>query len=216
MSSPSRPTQDPGLFDDLPLQQDTRSEPESPPPPAVHKPKPAQKAPSAPAGPAESLPLFTDAPAAKPAPTPPPAQDLDAATKPAWRPVVPFPAQISAGLLDLVFVLAVGIVVWLGLYLMGVQIDLVGSGFLALFLLPFSFLYQIFPLAFWGRTPGMERVGLVARSRDGKSLSFSQAVMRWLASLLTVCLIGLPWILTATTGRSLPDRLSDSQTLPAA
>ena len=111
--------------------------------------------------------------------------------------------------------LAVGLVVWLGLFFMGVEVDLVGSGFLALFLLPFSFLYQIFPLAFWGRTAGMARVGIVARSRDGKSLSFSQATLRWFASLLTVCFAGLPWILTATTGRSLADRLSGSQTLPA-
>jgi uncharacterized RDD family membrane protein YckC len=212
MSSPPRPTQDPGLFDDLPLQQDTRREPEPPPAPQVHKPR-ATKPPEEPA---ESLPLFTDAPASRSAPASPPAEVFDAATRPAWRPVVPFPAQISAGLIDLGIVLAVGIVAWLGLVVMGVQVDLVGSGFLAIFLLPFSFLYQIFPLAFWGRTPGMARVGLVARGRDGKSLSFSQAVMRWLASLLTVGLLGLPWILTATTGRSLADRLSDSQTLPAA
>ena len=128
---------------------------------------------------------------------------------------MPFPAQLSAGLVDLGLVLAVGLVIWLSLYFMGVSVDLGDMGILAIFLLPFSFLYEVVPLAFWGRTAGMARVGLVARGRDGKSLSFSQAALRWVASVLTVCLLGLPWILTATTGRSLADRLSGSQTLPA-
>ena len=95
------------------------------------------------------------------------------------------------------------------------DIDLTGLAFLLLFFLPFSFLYQVFPLAFWGRTPGMARTGLVARGRDGRSLTFGQAGLRWLASVLTVLLLGLPVLSTQLTGRSLADRISDSQTLPA-
>lgn len=202
MSSRTRPDENPGLFDDLPLQLDPRAKDPAPP---IEKRKPSPPRDSSAETPAESLPLFAESPD----------ETFDATTKPAWRPVVPLPAQLSAGLVDLGFVLAVGLVIRLGLYLMGVSVDLGGMGSLGFFLLPFSFLYQVFPLAFWGRTPGMAKVGLVARNQDGKSLSFSQAMLRWFASVLTVCLLGLPWIITATTGHSLADRLSGSQTLPA-
>ena len=212
MSSPPRPKDDPGLFDDLPLHPDPQVDK---PPPSVEAPRQTPPRAKTPVEPAESLPLFADPPTSETSLPSVPVEDFDATTKPAWRPVVPVPAQLAAGLVDLGIVLAVGLVVWFGLYLLGVNVDLVSLGVLALFLLPFSFLYEVFPLAFWGRTPGMARVGIVARSRDGKSLSFSQAAMRWIASVLTVCLVGLPWILTLTTGHSLADRLSGSQTLPA-
>jgi len=75
----------------------------------------------------------------------------------------------------------------------------------------FSFLYAFIPLAFWGHTPGMAWVGHTARSLDGEPLTFSQTVLRWLGSLLTVGLAGLP-LLLALGGRSLTDRLSDSRT----
>lgn len=213
MSSDRRPPGDPGLFDDLPLQQDPRVKEPTPPP--IERPKPTPPQARPPEQATESLPLFADPTPAVPTSASGPAELLDATTKPAWRPVVPVPAQLAAGLVDLGVVLAVGLVLWLGLYLMGVSVDLGSMGLLALFLLPFSFLYEVFPLAFWGRTPGMSRVGLVARNPDGKSLSFAQAAIRWFASVLTVCLVGLPWILTAATGRSLADRLSGSQTVPA-
>ena len=212
MTSRTRQQEDPGLFDDLPLQQKPAAKDPAPP---IQKPKQSPTQTKPPGPPAESLPLFADSPGAGSSPDPTTVEAFDATTKPAWRPVVPFPAQLSAGLVDLGLILAAGLVIWLGLYFMGVSLDLGGMGIFALFLLPFSVLYEVFPLAFWGRTPGMARVGLVARSPDGKSLSFSQAAIRWFASVLTVCLLGLPWILTATTGQSLPDRLSGSQTLPA-
>lgn len=77
--------------------------------------------------------------------------------------------------------------------------------------LVFSFLYAFIPLAFWGHTPGMAWVGHTARSLDGEPLTFSQTVLRWLGSLLTLSLAGLP-LLLALGGRSLTDRLSDSRT----
>ena len=212
MSFRTRPHEDPGLFDDLPLQQDPRAKKPAPP---IVRPKQSPPRSKAAEAPAESLPLFADSPGVDTAPGPTTVEILDGTTKPGWRPVVPISAQLSAGLLDLGIVLAVGLVIWLGLYFIGVSVDLGGMGILALFLLPFSFLYEVFPLAFWGSTAGMVRVGLSARSRDGKSLSFSQAAIRWFASVLTVCLLGLPWILTAITRQSLADRLSGSQTLPA-
>lgn len=206
MSSHSRPGGEPGLFDDLPLHQDT-SPPKPPSKTTVSATsQPAQR--QAAAAP-EPLPLFSEE-------TEPSSVDFDAAgTRPAWRPVVPFVAQVRAGLIDLIAVLGVMLTVWLGLWLLDVNVDLVGRALVLVFLLPFSFLYQIFPLAFWGCTPGMARVGIVARNRDGQSLSFSQSARRWIASVLTVASAGLLWILTATTGQSLADRLSGSQTLPA-
>ena len=190
MSSRIRPREEPGLFDDLPLHE----EPQTP----------------------ESLPLFNDSPTQDQAvPPPQPTEPVDAVTRPVWRPIVPINAYLSAGIVDLGVVLAVMLVAWLGLWWLGVDLDLVGRGLVVLFLLPFSFLYQVFPLAFWGSTPGMSRVGIVARNLDGQSLSFSQAARRWLASVLTVISLGLPLILTAVTGRSLADRFSGSLTFPA-
>ncbi len=212
MTPRTRPQEEPGLFDDLPLHSDSGREP------SERQPGTARSAPDQPRTPevaAESLPLFTDAPGLPSSPPKTEAEASDVSTRPAWRPVVPVVAQISAGLTDLVVILVVGLLGWLGVRWMGVRIDLTAVGLLAVFLLPFSYLYEVFPLAFWGRTPGMARLGLVARSRDGRSLTFSQASLRWLASLVTVCLAGFPWILTAVTGRSLADRFSGSQTLPA-
>ena len=83
------------------------------------------------------------------------------------------------------------------------------------FVLPcvaFSFLYHVVPLAFWGRTPGMASMGITARDLDGGGLSFGQAVRRWLATLVTAALLGLPGLL-ALTGRSASDRASGSITI---
>ena len=175
------------------------------PPPPAEKPEPSP----------ESLPLFNDPPTPDRATPPQTLEPADAVTRPVWRPTVPINAHLSAAIVDLGVILAVMLVIWLGLWWLGVDLDLVGRGMVALFLLPFSFLYQVFPLAFWGCTPGMGRVGIVARGRDGQSLSFPQAALRWVGSVLTVVSLGLPLILTATTGRSLADRFSDSQTFPA-
>jgi uncharacterized RDD family membrane protein YckC len=79
----------------------------------------------------------------------------------------------------------------------------------------FSFLYWCVPLAFWGRTPGMAWVGHTARSSNGEPLSFGQTFLRWLGSVLTLALAGLP-LLLALSGRSLTDRISDSRTTGAA
>ena len=88
----------------------------------------------------------------------------------------------------------------------------------ALFLLSFSFLYTVVPLAFWGHTPGMAWAGLDARGRDGEPLAFDQTARRWIGGILTLLLLGLP-LLLAFGGRSLSDLLSGSETLssrPAA
>lgn len=83
-------------------------------------------------------------------------------------------------------------------------------GFVA-FLLCFSFLYVTLPLAFWGQTPGMAWSGLRAHDRDGRSLTFIQAVVRWMAAVFSTAFLGLPLVLAAS-GRSLADRMSGSET----
>jgi hypothetical protein len=82
---------------------------------------------------------------------------------------------------------------------------------LALFLLAFSFLYVVVPLAFWGATPGMTWSGVVARTAPDEPLSFGQTTRRWLATWITWLFAGLPGLL-ALGGRSLADRLSGSRT----
>jgi len=203
MSSRFRPREEPGLFDDLPLHP---SPPHREAPVEAEKPKGAPAPEPPPAPPSESLPLFSENAETDPA---------DTAPRLAWHSVVPFGAYLAAGLVDLGVVLGVMLAIWAGLWWLGVDVDLVGRALVLVFLLPFSFLYQIFPLAFWGCTPGMARVGIVARSHDGQALSFSQSALRWVASVLTIAAVGLPLILTAATGRSLADRLSGSQTRPA-
>jgi len=194
MSSRFRPREEPGLFDDLPLQQD---------PPRRQTPVVSEKPKSPPKPVPESLPLFSEDTDHTP---------VEGATGPAPRPVGLASARLMAGLLDAAVVLGVMLMVWVGLWWLDVDLDLVSGALVLVFLLPFSFLYQIFPLAFWGCTPGMAKAGIVARNRDGQALSFSQAALRWLASVLTIASLGLPLILTGTTGRSLADRLSGSQT----
>jgi hypothetical protein len=85
-------------------------------------------------------------------------------------------------------------------------------GFLV-FLLCFSFLYHVVPLAFWGQTPGMAWRGLRARDAGGEPLSFGQSGLRWLGALVTVGLLGLPLLLALHGGGSLSDRASRSRTL---
>ena len=203
MSSRFRPREEPGLFDDLPLQQEP---PRRGDPAAAQQPADPSVPKSPPAPVPEPLPLFSeDAEAAA----------VEPVTRPAWWPTVQFAAHLEAGLIDLGVILGVMLAVWVGLWWLGVDVDLVDRALVLFFLLPFSFLYQIFPLVFWGCTPGMAKAGIVARSRDGQTLSFSQAALRWAASVLTVVTAGLPLILAAKTGRSLADRLSGSRSQPA-
>lgn len=83
---------------------------------------------------------------------------------------------------------------------------------LGLFVLSWSFVYFVIPLAFWGQTPGMSWAGVVARTEEEEPLAFGQTVRRWLGTWLTWATFGLPGLL-ALGGRSLCDRLSGSRTL---
>jgi uncharacterized RDD family membrane protein YckC len=124
-------------------------------------------------------------------------------------PVVP---RLFAGLIDFGILLSVAVSVWIGLRLLEVQVDSTAWLPVAIFLLSFSFLYYVFPLAFWGRTPGMSLVGLVARTPDNRPLTFGQTALRWLGTLGTAAGLGLPILLTLS-GDSFTDRVSGSRTL---
>lgn len=117
-----------------------------------------------------------------------------------------------AGGLDLLTLMGFGLVLGVGSILLGVSIGSWELLPLGLFLLLFSFVYTVVPLAFWGQTPGMIRAGLVARSGPTDPLTFGQTALRWLGSLLTVATLGLPTLLVLFGGRSLTDRLSGSDT----
>jgi uncharacterized RDD family membrane protein YckC len=141
---------------------------------------------------------------------------VDAPPAGARRPTTP-PAGVTlrqraaAGVADLGACAAVMVVLLVALLAQGVRPALSDWPAGALFLLTFSFLYAVLPLAFWGRTPGMALVGLRTSSPDGRPLTFRQAVLKWLGSVLTVALIGLP-LLLALGGRSLSDLISGSTT----
>jgi uncharacterized RDD family membrane protein YckC len=121
-------------------------------------------------------------------------------------------SRLAAGAADLLVHGAVIVGVLLGCRSMGVRPILSDWPGFALFLLSFSFLYTVVPLAFWGHTPGMAWRGLDARSRDGEPLAFDQTARRWLGGIVTSLLLGLPLVL-ALGGRSLSDLLSGSETL---
>ncbi len=120
--------------------------------------------------------------------------------------------RLGAALLDLAVLAAAAVTLPAGALLLGVAVTLeTWPAFLAPWL-AFSFLYHVVPLAFWGRTPGMASMGLTARTVEDGGLSFGQAVVRWLATLGTLALLGLPGLL-ALTGRSATDRASGTVTL---
>lgn len=117
--------------------------------------------------------------------------------------------RLAAGLADLVIHAALGVTAILGVRGLGVRPDLSQWPAFALFVLTFSFLYSVLPLAFWGHTPGMAWAGITSRNQDGEALTFDQTARRWLGGLITALLLGLP-LLVLVKGRSLADLLSGS------
>jgi hypothetical protein len=125
--------------------------------------------------------------------------------------IAPLADRLLGGVSDLaIHAAALGVAVG-GSYALGVRVSSADWPPLTLLMLIFSFLYWTIPLAFWGQTPGMAWIGNVARSLDDEPLSFGQAIMRWVGSLLTLGFVGLP-VLLSLGGRSLSDWLSESKT----
>jgi len=119
--------------------------------------------------------------------------------------------RLGAALLDLAVMAGAAIALAGGAAVLGATPQLSDWPLLAFPWLLFSFLYHVIPMAFWGQTPGMASMSLTARTLDDRPLSLGQAVRRWLATLGTTLLLGIPSLL-AFTGRSATDRLSQSAT----
>jgi uncharacterized RDD family membrane protein YckC len=198
---PDEPAGEPLLFD-LPL----TGPGESTDPPR-ERPRPARGTrPAAPAPPAPpELPLARPVPVAAP----------EAAVRrrtPASGFAEPG-SRFAAGLADLVVHAAIAVAALLGIRWLGVRPAVADWPALAVFVLSFSFLYTVLPLAFWGYTLGMAWAGITARNRDGEPLTFDQTARRWFGGLLTTLTLGLP-LLVSGSRRSLTDFLSGSATYP--
>jgi hypothetical protein len=126
--------------------------------------------------------------------------------------VATFGERLVAGLEDLALHGAVLLIVLAGTALAGIPLASAPRGPWLLFLAVFSLLYTTISLAFWGASPGMARHRLVARNEGGAPLTFTQTVRRWLASVLTLVLLGLPSLPALWGARTLSDRLSGSWT----
>ncbi|HXO40398.1 MAG TPA: RDD family protein [Thermoanaerobaculia bacterium] len=137
---------------------------------------------------------------------------VDAAAAPIPSDRVGIGRRAASGAADLLVHVAVAILALAGCRTLGVMPAVADWPAFGVFLLSFSFLYTVVPLAFWGHTLGMTWAGLTAESTGGEPLSFDQTARRWLGALLTLATAGLP-LLLALRGRSLADRLSGSRTL---
>lgn len=192
----SKPPEEPLLFD-LPLGDgDPEPEPE--------EPLPRRKA----ERPARSRPV--------PVPDPEPEPEEDEAVTPSRAGEFAGRAKrLAAGLADVMLHATILVAALVGTRWMGVKLDL-GRDWppLIVFLLSFSFLYTVLPLAFWGQSLGMAWSGITSRNRDGEPLTFDQTARRWLGGLLTAVTLGLPAVISSR--RSLSDLLSGSATYPGA
>jgi uncharacterized RDD family membrane protein YckC len=138
--------------------------------------------------------------------------EVDAAAAPIPSDRVGIGRRAAGGAADLLVHVAVAVLALAGCRTLGVMPAVADWPAFGVFLLSFSFLYTVVPLAFWGHTLGMTWAGLTAESTGGEPLSFDQTARRWLGALLTLAAAGLP-LLLALGGRSLADRLSGSRTL---
>lgn len=197
----TKPTEEPLLFD-LPLASPGHGETAEP----VFDPP--RKAPQpAPPPPRKARPV--------PVPDPEPLEgEEDSGAEPA--PASEFPGRgprLAAGGADVLVHAAVAVAALLGVRSMGVRPSLAVWPAFVWFLLSFSFLFTVLPLAFWGHTLGMAWAGITSRNRDGEPLTFDQTVRRWLGGILTTATLGLPLIVTGDR-RSLTDVLSGSASYP--
>jgi hypothetical protein len=208
---------EPGLFD-LPL--------EAPPPPLA-PPLAGGRGTARRTSSPETLPLFSEEEVeqvlAERLPEPPHEPAARILESPRRSRPVPVPAaapepaaarllpRLRGDVADLLMLGAATLLAALGALAMHAPVGVEQLPALALFLLAFSFLYCVVPLAFWGATPGMSWSGVVARTAPDEPLSFGQTTRRWLATWITWLLAGLPGLF-ALRGRSFADRLSGSRT----
>lgn len=218
-SSRTPEDEEPSLFD-LPLETDRASRAEHAP--AEDDPVlplvPPRSAPATPAPRAVEAPRAEKAPRPAPKPKPVPRreepEDGDVGSEAAEDAAPSAPSakpRLLAGAADLLVHAAVGVAAVAGSRLLGVSPKLEDWPAVALFVLTFSFLYTVLPLAFWGQTLGMAWARIAAHGKDGEALTFDQTARRWLGALVTAALLGLP-LLATNRRRSLTDLLSGSVT----
>jgi uncharacterized RDD family membrane protein YckC len=203
MRRPDKPNPDEPLLFDLPLAgpgETGSAERGHADPPLVEPGRPA--------------PARTARAAPRPVPVPPPdlEDELDDEPLPASE-YASRGRRMAAGAADLLVHAAVAVLALAGVRWLGIQPALSHAPALAVFLLSFSFLYAVLPLAFWGHTLGMAWSAITSRNRDGEPLTFDQAARRWIGGILTVATLGLPLLVTGDR-RSLTDGLSGSATYP--
>lgn len=120
--------------------------------------------------------------------------------------------RLTSGLIDLAAMLAVVLLALIGTSLLGITPNLRLLPGVVLFVVTFSFVYHVFSLLFWGRTPGMASADLITRDSSGQTLTAWQSTLRWAGSLGTVIFAGIPMIVSWFTGWSLADLVSGSET----
>lgn len=175
-----------------------------------------KRAPKEPGLPLDEPPVAPRAAAQRPAPVPPPAvgnENEEEEEPEAIEGSAVVGRRFAAGAADLLVHAAVAVVVLAGTRMMGIRLALSDWPAVLAFLLSFSFLYTVVPLAFWGHTLGMVWANLTSRNQDGEPLTFDQTARRWLGSVVTTAALGLP-LLFSQGGRSLSDLLSGSATYP--
>lgn len=157
------------------------------------------------ASPAPNTSAETAIPLLLPLSAPPSRPSPSLANAGAVWPRVPLAARLRGLAADGLVHAALLLVVWAGLDGLGIRMQGAFSVPIALFVLAFSLVYTVVPLALWGHSPGMAWAGLAVRGRDGAGLGFALAGRRWVGELLTLALLGLPEALMVP---SLADRLS--------
>jgi uncharacterized RDD family membrane protein YckC len=219
MRRPDEDTNDEPLLFDLPLSTPERAGSGETAAERRRTPERAPRPPRqdrAPAPPPPELPLASAEEARRPGPTAVPAPeppDLEEEASAPGSGYAGLGSRLAAGAADLLVHAALGVVTLAGLRMMGIRPAVADWPALLTFLLAFSFLYMVVPLAFWGHTLGMTWANIVSRNPDGEPLTFDQTARRWLGGVLTALALGLPLLLVGR-GRSLSDRLSGSGTYP--
>lgn len=118
--------------------------------------------------------------------------------------------RLLAGLFDLAVTTAAWTILLLAALFMGAGLRASDWPGYLLALASFSFVYTVYSLVFWGRTPGMRRARLAAQCDNGAPITVGRAVLRWLGGAVTALLLGLPSLLLLRGGRSFTDYVSDS------
>jgi uncharacterized RDD family membrane protein YckC len=132
--------------------------------------------------------------------------------------VVAFARRVAAGLADLLILALVGAVeLAAGSLLLDLRFPLPAFVPLASFLFLVALVLLVLAPFVWGTTPGMALADLRIRAGDGGSPTLAASLLRFLGSLLTALLAGVPLLLAAfdRRGRTFADLLSGTTVVAA-